>query len=312
MRKNLRWVLLAWAACAGAGGCSLRQMALSSVADALSGTGGVFAGDDDPELVRDAIPFGLKTYESVLAELPEHRGLLRSTASGFAQYAYAFVVLEAERLDESDLPRSRELRQRARRLFLRARDYALNGLEIAHPGFRKKLRETPDAALAETARDDAELLYWAGASWGGALMAAKDDLTLVAELPLAGALVARVLELDDAFGAGAAHEFMISYEGSRSEAMGGSPRRAREHYRRALEISQGKRSSVHLALAEAVSVREQNVREFGSLLEAALAVDPQADPAQRLSNVLSRRRALWLKSHVSDLFLEAPVEEKKQ
>jgi predicted anti-sigma-YlaC factor YlaD len=287
-------------------------MALNAVADALSSSGGVFAGDDDPELVRDAVPFGLKTYESILAELPEHRGLLRSTSSGFAQYAYAFVVLEAERLDETDLPRSRELRQRARRLFLRARDYALKGLESARPGFTNKLRKNPDAALAETTLEDVELLYWAGASWGGALMAAKDDLTLVAELPVAGALVARVLALDDAFGAGAAHEFMISYEGSRSEAMGGSPRRAREHYRRALEISQGKRSSVHLALAEAVSVREQNVREFRSLIDAALAVDPEADPSQRLTNVLSRRRALRLKSRVSDLFLEDPVEEKKQ
>jgi len=309
MRKNLSLALLAWAACAGSGGC--KGIALNAVANALSSSGGVFAGDDDPELVRDAVPFGLKTYESILAELPEHQGLLRATSSGFAQYAYAFVVLEAERLDETDLPRSRELRQRARRLFLRARDYALKGLEVAHPNFTNKLRTDRDAALAETTPEDAEFLYWAGASWGGALMAAKDDLTLVAELPIAGALVARVLELDDAFGAGAAHEFMISYEGSRSEAMGGSPLRAREHYRRALEISKGKRSSVHLALAEAVSVREQNVREFGSLIDAALAVDPEADPSQRLTNVLSRRRALRLKSHVSDLFLEAPVEEKK-
>jgi predicted anti-sigma-YlaC factor YlaD len=105
---------------------------------------------------------------------------------------------------------------------------------------------------------------------------------------------------------------MISYEGSRSEAMGGSPVRARAHYRRALELSQGKRSSVHLALAESVSVREQNLAEFGSLVDAALAVDPDADPSQRLSNVLSRRRALWLKSRVADLFVDAPVEETKK
>ena len=292
-------------------GC-IRTMALNAVADALSSTGGVFAADEDPELVQDAVPFGLKTYESILAELPEHRGLLLSTSSGFAQYAYAFVVLEAERLEDKDLPRSRELRRRARKLFLRGRDYALRGLDAAHPGFTKRLRENPDAALKETDKDDAGLLYWAGASWAGALMAAKDDLTLVAELPLAGALAARVLELDDAFGAGAAHEFMISYEGSRSEAMGGSPARAREHYRLALAISEGKRASVHLALAESVSVREQNLPEFRALVEAALAVDPEGDPSQRLSNVLSRRRALWLKPRIPDLFLEAPVEETKK
>jgi predicted anti-sigma-YlaC factor YlaD len=309
MRKNL--ILLVLGA-SGLGGCSLKVMALNSVADALSSQGGVFSSDEDPELVRDAIPFGLKTYESILADLPKHRGLLLATASGFAQYSYAYVVLEAERRDETDLPRSRELRQRARKLFLRGRGYALRGLEVTHPGFEKKLREAPEAALRETVKEDAGLLYWAGACWAGALMASKDDLTLVSELPLAGALVARVLELDEAFNAGAAHEFMISFEGSRSEAMGGSPQRAREHYRRALQLSEGKRASVHLALADSVLVREQNVREFREKIEAALAVNPEADPSQRLSNVLSRRRALWLKSRVSDLFLDAPVEETKK
>src|SRR5438045_3826299 len=84
---------------------------------------------------------------------------------------------------------------------------------------------------------------------------------------------------------------MVSYEGSRSEAMGGSPARAREHYRRALQLSQGKRASVHVALAESVRVREQHLREFGEGMDAALAVDPEAAPSQRLSTVLSRCRA---------------------
>jgi predicted anti-sigma-YlaC factor YlaD len=311
MRKILILAALAIGVPAAAG-CSLKSMAMNSVADALSSTGDVFSGDDDPELIRDAVPFGLKTYESILAEVPEHRGLQVATASGFAQYAYAFVVLEAERIEDRDLARSRELRRRARRLFLRGRDYAMKGLEAAHPGFEQKLRKDSAAALAETEKDDATLLYWAGASWGGALMASKDDLNLVAELPLAGALVGRVLELDDSFGSGAAHEFMISYEGARSEAMGGSPKRAREHYRRALEISKGKRASVHLALAETVSVRDQNYPEFMTLVDAALAVDPEKDPSQRLTNVLSQRRALLLKTRVSDLFLDVPPGEEKK
>src|SRR5262244_189565 len=57
-----------------ASGC--KAIALNAVADALSSGGSVFASDNDPVLVRDAAPFGLKTYESILAELPDHRGLL--------------------------------------------------------------------------------------------------------------------------------------------------------------------------------------------------------------------------------------------
>lgn len=302
---------LALALSALLGGCSVKTMALTSVADGLSAGGGVFASDDDPELIRDAVPFGLKTYESILQELPEHRALLLTTASGFTQYAYAFVLQEAERLDESDLARSRELKARAAKLFLRGRDYAFRGLEVEHPGFTKRFREQPAAALAETTRDDAAFLYWAGASMAAALSAAKDDVALIADLPLAGALVSRVLELDETYEQGSAHEFMVSFDGSRSEAMGGSPQRAREHYRRALELSGGTRVSLPLALAESVAVREQNAAEFRRLLDAALAIDPEAVRARRLENTIFRRRALWLKTRLSDLFLDADPEEKK-
>ena len=311
MRSPLH-LLVCLLAASGLGGCSIKGMALNAVADALSQNGDTFSADEDADLVRDAIPFGLKTYESVLAGVPEHRGLLLATASGFTQYAYAFVVLEADRLEEDDRKRARELRLRARKLFLRGRDYALRGLDVDHPGFSKQLREDPARALAETTAEDAGLLYWCGVSWAAAVMTGKDDMDLVADLPLAGLLVDRVLALDERFGAGAAHEFMISYDGSRPEAMGGSPVRAREHYRKAVEFSEGKRASVHLALAESVCTREQNMVEFRSLLAAAKAVDPDAVPSQRLVNVLARRRADFLESKLSDLFVTPEGEENKK
>lgn len=292
-------------------GCSVRGIAVRSVADTLSASGGVFAGDDDPELVRDAIPFGLKTYESLLREVPEHRGLLLATAGGFIQYSYAFVQQDADFVEADDLARSRELRARAKKLFLRGRDYALRGLEIRHPGFSEAVRSDPGPALARMTKEDVPFLYWAGAGWMAALMATKEDLGLVADLPTAAAMVERVVALDERFQGGAAHELLISYEGSRPAAMGGSAGRAREHYRKALELSGGRRASVHLAFAESVSVGEQDVEEFRRLVAAALAVDPEADPGQRLVNVLAHDRARWLSSRVEDLFLDAVEEEER-
>lgn len=291
-------------------GCG--SMIANMVGDALAGTGTVYSSDDDPELVGAAIPFGLKTYESVLAEVPRHEGLLLAAASGFSRYAYAYVVQEADRIDDTDLTRARELRERARRLFLRGRDYALRGLEVRHPGLSGPLKAGSTGELSRTTKEDARFLYWAGVSWAAALMVNKGDLSLMADLPTAAALVRRVVELDPAFGDGAAHEFFISYDGSRSEAMGGSRARAREHYAKTLELSGGRRASVHLALAESVSVAEQNLAEFRALLDRALAVDPDAEPSQRLPNVIARRRAGWLKTRIPDLFVEADVEEEKR
>src|ERR1051326_8261237 len=93
-----------WAAAALAGllatGCSIRKMAVNKLGDALAGGGTTFASDDDPELVKAAVPFSLKLMESLLAETPNHKGLLFATASGFAQYAFAFVQRSEEHTSE--------------------------------------------------------------------------------------------------------------------------------------------------------------------------------------------------------------------
>jgi len=285
-------------------GCSVERIAVNMIGNALSGAS-VYGSDEDPELIREALPFGLKTYESLLNVSPEHRGLLLSSARGFAVYAY-LLNDEADAIDATDLVRARTLRARASKLFLRGRDYALRGLELSHANFMDALYRDRAEALAGTTLEDVPFLYWAGVSWAGALSAAKDDMALIGDLPVAGALVARVLELDETFERGAAHEFFISYEGGRP---GGSAARARGHYQRALDISGNLRASVHLAFAEAVTVKEQNLAEFRSLIAAALAVDPGRAPELRLVNNIAHRRAQWLESRIPDLFLDADNEE---
>ena len=132
-------------------GCSLERLAVRSVGRALAGGAGVYAADDDPELVAAALPFGLKTIEALLARDPHNRQLLQAAASGFTQYAYAFVQQEADFVEERDLGRATELRARARRLYLRALDYGWRGLELEAPGLRARLQAEPGAAAAKLA-----------------------------------------------------------------------------------------------------------------------------------------------------------------
>jgi len=56
--------------------CSLKKLAMNQVANALTGSGSstVFTGDNDPELVGDALPFAIKMYESLLAAEPAPPG----------------------------------------------------------------------------------------------------------------------------------------------------------------------------------------------------------------------------------------------
>src|SRR5580765_3220352 len=109
-------------------GCSIKRLAVNQVGNALAGGGSTFASDDDPELVKAAAPFSLKLMETLLAENPRHEGLLLASASGFTQYAYAFVQQDADEMEEKDFAAAEQMKVRARRLYLRARNYGLRGL----------------------------------------------------------------------------------------------------------------------------------------------------------------------------------------
>ena len=74
---------------------------------------------------------------------------------------------------------------------------------------------------------------------------------------------------------------------------------------RALELSSGKRASLFVAYAEAVSIRTQNRAKFRSMLEKAAAIDPDKCEQVRLFNLIAQRRARWLLGRSDELFLEA-------
>jgi predicted anti-sigma-YlaC factor YlaD len=291
-----------------ASGCSLRRMALTGLADSLSGgTGSVFGSDDDPELIRDAAPFSLKAIEALLTELPDHPGLLLAACSGFAQYAYAFPQTDADLVGDADYAHVEALRTRARKLYVRGRDYCLRALELRHPGVGEQLRLAPGEALGWSVAGDVPLLYWTGAAWGGAIALGLDHPELVADLPAVRALLERALALDGDWEGGAIHAALISLD-SVPDAMGGSRERARLHFDRAVELSGGGSAAPYVSYAVGVAQPDGDRAEFERLLGQALAVDPDRDPEQRLANLVAQRRARHLLDQADVLFADAPAE----
>jgi predicted anti-sigma-YlaC factor YlaD len=288
-----------------ANGCSIRQFAINKVGDALARGGDAFGSDEDPDLIRDAAPTSLKLMESLLAESPRHEGLLLATARGFTQYAFAFVDAPADELEEKDFAAASAMHQRAKRLYLRARDYGLRGLEVRHARIAASIRTDPKSAVRRLAKRDVPLMYWTAAAWASAITLGKDQPDLVADQPSVEALVDRALELDEAYDDGALHAFLISYEPARQGARGDPASRSRRHLDRAVELSRGRLASPFVSFAESVCVQNQDVKDFRALLGRALEVDVNARPDWRLENLVMQRRARWLLSRVEELFLDA-------
>jgi predicted anti-sigma-YlaC factor YlaD len=283
-------------------GCSLKTMAVKTVANTLSDSGDVFTRDDDPKLVRDATPFALKLYESLLESVPTHVPLLTTTCSLFTQNGYAFLEAEADGLDASRRTEATELRGRALKHYLRARGYCLRAMDSRFgKGTSDALLHDPVAATAKARKTDVPLLYWTAASWGAAISLGIDRPDLAVDFPSVRALADRALALDPTWNKGALHELMIALD-SLPEALGGNPERAREHFKTAVEIQKGLSPGPYVALATGVSVPAQDRAEFERLLNEALAIDPEKDPTSRLPTLITQQRARVLLQRIDEKF----------
>ena len=286
------------------GACSIQRLAINSIGDALASSGSVFQGDNDPVLIREALPFSLKLIESVLAEQPDHRGLLLAATRGYLLYTYAFVDFAAEEASLEDIDEARMLRERARNLYLRAHSYASRALALDYPTVAEQLATDPTTAVAAIdgeSGNDVTTLYWTAAALGLAISTSRNEPALLARLPEVEALLDRALVLDETWENGALHEFAMSLQRARTGPVDEAA--IERHYRRAIELADGTRAAPHVTYAEVIAIPRQDREQFTALLEQALEVDVDKDPNQRLLNVIAQQRARWLLENIDEFIL---------
>ncbi|OUW18200.1 MAG: hypothetical protein CBD18_03120 [Opitutales bacterium TMED158] len=294
MKPSLLSCISLAAALALFSGCSVKKMAMNQVGNALSGGGTVFSSDEDPQLVGDALPFSLKLMESVLAETPEHQDLLTALTSGFTQYAYGFVQLDADEIEDDNYDEAIALRERATKLYLRAKRYGMRALSVSYPDFEARLRADREATLADVGEKDIEMLYWTGLSWAAAVALSLDDPQLIGDLAVAESLLERALELNPDWDYGTLRGFFITYEMSRLGGTGDPIEKATRHFQEAKRLSGGVMASIYVAYAESVAIEKGDKELFEALLNQALTIDLDTRPDWRLSNLIYQRRAKWL------------------
>ena len=280
--------------------CSVKKYAVRQVGDALASGTSTYETDPDIELVGGALPFSLKLVESLLDVTPRHRGLLLTAAKGFTLYSLAYVDSEGEVVVEEDFERGTALRERAKRLYLRALAFGMRALETAYPGIGEEFRRAPAEAAARVRARDVELLYWPGVALGLAIATDPTDPSMLLRLAEVEVFVERALALDPAWDRGSLHEFRMRMESAKPS--GGDEEVIERSFRSAVDLSRGERAGLYLAYAEAVAVPAQDRELFEEMIGKALAVDADEHEADRLLNHLAHRRAHWLRSRVDDLF----------
>jgi hypothetical protein len=281
--------------------CSPHTIAMNRMADALTATARSYSADNDIELVRAAAPSTLKLIEMMLDGAPRHPGLLLTACSGFTQYAYGFLQIDAEMAEPADRNAASALQERALRMYARARGYCLRLLEVRHAGFGAELRKNAKTALARADKADVPALFWLAIAWGGEVSLASNQLLRLPDLVSIRAVLDRTLALDEGWDRGAIHEAMISFDGMPA-LLGGSVDRATKHFARAVELSAGQSAFAYVTMASSVSLPARDRGAFEKHLKAALAIDVDRDASRRLGNLIAQKRARFLLSRSSALF----------
>ena len=285
--------------------CSINKMAVRAVSDSFSEGGEeIFSRDDDPELVKDALPLLLKVNEILIEKDPDNFVLKASAGKLFIIYSNLFIHTPADMLDYTDWKKQSEMYLRAKKMYLRGSNYLKEALETEHDiTIDLSDRKTIDCDFK---KDDADILYWLG---GGLMSAVSIDITdpvMASVRNTAMQLMFDAYELDPDYGKGALHEYFLRYYASLPPGMGGSDEKAEYHYSKAVELSDGSRISPFISYAVSLSIKKQTsegLAEFKNMLENALNMNIDDYPDNRLENIIMKQKAQWLLDNVDNYFL---------
>jgi hypothetical protein len=278
--------------------CNVTKLAVGSTSKVLQKGQPAMKQEPDYEMAARALPASLKTVEAFHMVDPANQRLVRILAEGYCQYATGFIEDEweqaslARNFDEVDYHSGR-----ATKAFLRCMGY---GLELLGGSWKKALHGEVEAFQAKVARagkDQRDAMLWTAIGLAGAINQNKDDIVMVSQLPKARVLLERIAELDEKDGArdpalrALPHVALASIAVAMSRAMGGRPELGKQHFERAMEITQNKflLAKVYYARRYAVAVQDRAL--FRKALIEVLQTDPAIWPDQRLANEIAHRRA---------------------
>lgn len=273
--------------------CSVQQHLLRNAGDVLSKE--TSAADDDLELLMHASAYHLKISESLLEEIPDHIKLAESVTRGFTQYAFVFLMDEADRIESDSIQKATQLRIRAAKMLMRAKNTGWRTLRSKYPSLEVQLqRESTDKAQ-KLASEHVGLAYWVMTSWAGAISLSKDSPDLVADLPQVIRLAEMAWQSQPQFDKGALASMMGTLELAKPNA---KPEVAEKYFDLSIQWRSDQIAPM-VSKAENWAVATRNKEAFILLLQQAIEVSARQTD---LTNTVMRRRAKWLLDNVDNYF----------
>jgi len=193
--------------------------------------------------------------------------------------------------------------QRASMFYLRARDYGFMLLRQTKAYKKRIPAKEADFVARLPLIKDSELpaLFWTAFAWAGWINLNRDDPQAAFDLSKVKAMMARVIEIDETFFWGSAHLFWGSTYGSVPKMLGGDPEKAKEHFDRAIEISEEKFMIAYVYYAQYYAITTLDEKLFDELLNKVIEASQDILPGYELMTSIAKKKAEMLLAQKEDL-----------
>jgi hypothetical protein len=285
-------------------GCDTEKLAADSTAELFGRAAPGIEQHWDYELVGKSFPASIIQLEGLLRIVPDNETIGMSLVAAYIGYGTGWIEDRVEVADFDDhWEEADHLRRRALVMYNRAWDLSKHFLRNRDAGFDAALRggiDTLDAWCRNvlTAKEDASLVLWAGASLGARINMGMEDMDTVADLPLAKVLLGYSVELDPDF------MFMIGQMTMATLAASEFPPdmdRAKVLFDEVLEKTERRNLMVQLSMARYYAVNVGDHKLFRELLQEVID-SGDVLPEARLSNTMARRKAQRYLDHIEYYF----------
>lgn len=270
-------------------GC-IQTLAVRSMGGIMDYGFETFNEESDLQLAQQALGSNLKLIEALIKADPDNEKFLLYAAQGYNAYGLGFAE------DDSI--------QRARMFYLRAKNYGLRILE-KNSAFRDALNRdlsTFTNALESFTRDDVPAVFWTASSWFSYINISRTDVSALADISKATAMMKFVLANDPEYYYGGAYLFLGAIEGSTPQALGGRPEKSKEYFEKCFSVSGGKFLLADLYYAETYAVQIQDQNLFEALLAKIDTASIDILPEARLPNAIAKHKAKLLAAKINELF----------
>ncbi len=270
--------------------CSPSAFVLRQMSPVLENSAEALYEESDLQIAEQALASNLKLLEGLLKSDPQNKELLLLLARGWSGYALGFAE------DENS--------QRAKLLYLRARNYALRVLNQKE-GFeevRKQGAASLEHFLKKYGKEDVPALFWTGFAWAGFANLSLDDPEAILALPEIQLYMQRVEELQPDYFYGAVYLFQGSVYGMKPRILGGDPQKAGAYFEKNFKLNKGDFLLAYVYAAKFYAAKILDETLFDQYLNHINNTPIDVRPGLQLFNQIAKKKAHLLQIQKDDLF----------